>query len=428
MKNKYLAFLAVLTSMFVFTACMKDDPNPSEGVLSPYIAVEDVQGLYKGSDVSLSTEMLSGASKISGIVISDANSQNLPKGTIVLQQLKRGRTRGITLNVGETANIPYVIGDSVLVNVSTGLLTKNQGTLAITGVNIADIVKISSNATVIAKQVSLGELNQNFDSYQSTLVRIVGADITPAPVSGDTYSGDKRLNDGVPDSVVINLHTQASATFANNRVPANATFIGIPMYGSGSTAQNIVKQVRMRSIADVLNASGPLYANFPEDFESPDAAIKSSYNMAAIDNNITGKTGSWKLFQAILGTTSGRDRFNPAGKQSVRIQQNLSVDAYVQMNFDVPNGASKVTVSYGAYYTDAKSTWQLEYSTDAGITWTKIGDTISDAPEGSKTATFLMDISGPVRFRVNKLGLGTTNNTTIFNGRLSIEDFAIYSN
>jgi hypothetical protein len=85
-------------------------------------------------------------------------------------------------------------------------------------------------------------------------------------------------------------------------------------------------------------------------------------------------------------------------------------------------------VAYGAYYTDAKSSWKLEYSTDGGATWTQTGPVISDAPAGSKTATFLMDIQVPVRFRIHKLGLGTTNNTTILNGRLSIDDFAVYAN
>jgi hypothetical protein len=140
------------------------------------------------------------------------------------------------------------------------------------------------------------------------------------------------------------------------------------------------------------------------------------------------KTGNWLLDQAILANTSGRDRFNPTGLQCIRMQQNLAVPGYVQMNFNVPNGASKVSLLYGAYYNDASSSFALEYSKDNGLTWVQTGNVISDASAVAKTATFLMDITGPVRFRVKKLGLGTTNNTTINNGRLSIEDFAIYAN
>jgi hypothetical protein len=110
------------------------------------------------------------------------------------------------------------------------------------------------------------------------------------------------------------------------------------------------------------------------------------------------------------------------------MQQQLDFDAYVQMNFDLPNGASKVTFSYGAYYTDASSTIKLEYSQDGGVTWQQTGEKVSDASAESKVAIFLMDIKGAVRFRINKLGLGPTNGTSVFNGRLSIEDFAVFSN
>jgi hypothetical protein len=110
------------------------------------------------------------------------------------------------------------------------------------------------------------------------------------------------------------------------------------------------------------------------------------------------------------------------------MQQQLNFDAYVQMNFDLPNGASKVTFSYGAYYTDASSTFRLEYSQDGGTTWQITGAPLSDASDASKVAIFLMDIKGPVRFRVNKLGLGPTNGVDVFNGRLSIEDFSVFSN
>ncbi len=93
------------------------------------------------------------------------------------------------------------------------------------------------------------------------------------------------------------------------------------------------------------------------------------------------------------------------------------------MNFDVPNGASKVTVLSGSYGTDPGCTWRLEYSSDGGSTWEQIGDEVSVNNKVAETVTFLMDLDGPVRFRVLKLGLGDTNN-----GRLNLDDFTIYQN
>jgi Family of unknown function (DUF5689) len=413
-------------SSLAFTACMEEDPNPAEGQLSPYITFEDVKALYKGQEVALEPKVLTEATSITGIVISDVGGRNTAKGNIVLQQRKRGRIAGISLSFGESAAIPYVPGDSIVVKVSRGTLTRVQGRMTITGLDLSDVRKVAGGKVVKPRTVALGELNKNFNAYEGTLVQVIGADINPTPVPGETYSGDKRLKDGSADTVVVKLHTESTASFATNRVPANATFTGIALYanGSGTTTDGAQKSVWMRTQADAENASGPLYTGFPEDFESPDASVKTGYAAA----NVALRTGEWRFDEALFGTTAGRDRFNPTGKQAVRLQQNLSKPAYLQMNFDLPNGASKVTLSYGAYYTDAKSSWKLEYSTDGGKTWTQTGAVITDAPAGSATATFLMDIKVPVRFRVNKLGLGTTNNTTILNGRLSIDDFAVYAN
>jgi hypothetical protein len=140
---------------------------------------------------------------------------------------------------------------------------------------------------------------------------------------------------------------------------------------------------------------------------------------------VTFGTGPWKLYQSILGNTSGRDRYT--GTQGIRLQQGLTDSATVEMKFDLPNGATKVTLLYGAYYTDAASSWKLEYSQDQGVTWKQTGPTITDAGNFQRTSTFLMNISGPVRFRINKLGLGP-NTPANPNGRLGLDDIAIYEN
>ena len=151
--------------------------------------------------------------------------------------------------------------------------------------------------------------------------------------------------------------------------------------------------------------------------------------MVDINNNVGFPTGEWHLFYSIMGNTAGRDRV-VSGENAIRIQQNLNHDAYLQMNFDLPDGASKVTFWYGSYYNDRSSTFKLEYSTDQGQTWQQVGQEISDAhtfasSSTAKEAVFLMDIQEPVRFRVTKLGLGTSS-PSVENGRLGIDDFAVY--
>lgn len=401
------------------TGCLKEDVNNAIGIVNPVTTAEQIKQVYKGTDVTITGDMIGGAHKINGVVVSDAASKNIPVGMIVLQNYGRGIVRGIMISLGEGATVPVVLGDSIEVEVIGAKLSRTNGSLVLSGITADKISKLASNAKAAVKQLTVAELSTSFLNYESTLVTL-NADIKPTPASGETYSGEKNLDDGSNGSV--KLHTEAAASFAGNRVPASAAFTGIAMFNK-DTAN---KQVWMRNINDVKNASGPLYAGYPEDFESPDASKKASYAAA----NVTLKTGSWRFDNAILGNTSGRDRFNPSGLQCVRIQQNLSVNAYLQMNYDLPNGATKVTLSYGAYYTDASSTWRLEYSTDGGVTWKQTGNDVSDAASNggiAKGITFLMNISGPVRFRINKLGLGPTAGS-VLNGRLSIEDFAVYQN
>jgi hypothetical protein len=426
MKTKIFKLLAVVCCLFSIISCK--DTKWEEGELSPIITIGDVRSLHKGTDVPLKGK-LSGAIKIVGVVTSDPSGKNVAEGTITMQNFRRKANRGITLSLGSAA-ANYTVGDSIVVKIDGAILKRIKGSLQITGLNPGDIEKVSSNNKVNITPATAFQLSTSPEVYEGTVVKLFSGSILPTPAPGETYAGDRDITDG---SDTLKLHTEPQATFAGRNVPASATFVGVPLLfnAEGDGKEKAVIRLWPRTIQDIIDASGPIYPGFPEDFEVPDIAVKGSYNMNTVavpNNNINLKTGNWKLEQSILANTAGRDRFNPAGAQCIRFQQNLTVPAYLQMNFDVLNGASKLSLSYGSYYTDASSTFKIEYSTDQGATWKQIGENIKDASATPKTLTVLMDIVGPVRFRVNKLGLGTTNNTTINNGRLSIEDVAIYSN
>ncbi len=426
MKKLYTGTLIALC-ICCLLSCLKENKNPATGTVSPLISVTMLRSVYKGQDLTLAADMLAGAVSVRGVVISDRSGNNLPAGYVVIQNTARGITSGIILNMDAAAAKGYVPGDSVEVRVDGLALTNRNGALLLDGVAASRVSRLATGVAVKVSQLPVSALVKDFAKYESTMVEVT-ADVKPVPKPGDTYSGDKNLSDGTVNTLL--LSTAADAAFAKDGLPASATFKGIAGYynAAAHTATGALTRLYLRTKADVSYASGPLYKGFPEDFESPDATMKGSYNMTAIDNNLDLKTGNWKLYYAILGNTAGRDRFNPADKQCIRLQQQLDFDAYVQMNFDLPNGASKVTFSYGAYYTDAGSTLKLEYSQDGGQTWLSTGDKIKDASATPRVAIFLMDLKGKVRFRINKLGLGPTNGVDVFNGRLSIEDFAVFSN
>ena len=147
-----------------------------------------------------------------------------------------------------------------------------------------------------------------------------------------------------------------------------------------------------------------IYTNFPETFE---AGTKTSYTAA----DVTFSTGIWNLSDAVIGTTSN-DRKN--GTKSVRIQNT----GMLTMKFNSANGASEVRIYNGVYGTETASTWELWYSTNSGSTWTKTGSTVTTSSATLGVTSFIMNLSGNVRFQVRKLT----------GGKLNIDDIAIIDN
>lgn len=428
MKKRNSIILAAFSSVLL-SSCLKEYDNPAKGQLNDKAALYVVKQAFRGSSLTLNQENLSGASFTSGTVISDKASGNIQPGRFVIQNTTATSnsagdiTTGIIIDMGNGTDVPFVPGDSVVVNLVGGTLQRVNGQLVISGISTDKVSKVAENRKVFVRPVTLSMLNANFDSYESTLIA-VHADVADN-AAGVTYSGERTLNDNTGTAV---LYTRDGASFASTAVPVNAQFTGIASYKNdgGNDTAGAKKVIFLRNSNDVNYISGPLYAGFPESFEAPDASEKGSYNMTATANNVDLSTGNWKLQQAILGNTILSDKINLPGKQNVRMQQNLTTSAYVQMNFDVTQGASKVTVFYGKYSTDPMSTFRLEYSTNGGTTWTAVTPNISVMPEkGSTQATFMVNITGNVRFRINKLGLGASS-ATVQNGRLNIEDIAIY--
>jgi endonuclease G, mitochondrial len=147
-------------------------------------------------------------------------------------------------------------------------------------------------------------------------------------------------------------------------------------------------------------------AGFPETFES---GTKTAYAAAAV--SLT--SGSWYLNNALIGT-SASDAKN--GSKSVRITSTGTVT----MQFNVTNGASSVSVKHAAFGSDGSSTWELRMSTNSGSSYTKVGSTVTTSGTTLQTATFLLNVTGNVRFEIRKL-TGTST-------RINIDDFTINDN
>ena len=140
---------------------------------------------------------------------------------------------------------------------------------------------------------------------------------------------------------------------------------------------------------------------FPEGFES---GSKTAYAAA----NVSLNSGIWNFDEALLGTLATDAR---NGSKSVRIRNTGTIT----MLFDVTD-AVQVSIAHAKFGSDAASTWQLWYSTDAGSSWSQTGGTVSTNTTSLQTAVFNTAITGTVRFQLRKLS---------GSARINIDDFNI---
>ncbi len=412
----------MLLLMVLFSSCLKEDINTAEGVPSDYMSILDVKTLYKGTDLTLSRDNMFGASKITGVVISDEVTGNIPKGYLVIQQTSRFRTRGVVLNFGANASIPYKLGDSITVSVEGTTLGRRNGVLQINGASLSSITKNAEHIFYEPTQITLKELKSNFSNYESTLIKVAHVDalITNVPVAGESeikeLAGDRAT-----------MHVESTAAFATKEIPINASYVGIPLWDNktGNGTEDAKQLFWIRNLSGITDESGSLYENFPETFEDGDAAMYASGYAATKNGNL--KTGLYTLTNSFLGGEANDRAIS--GKYSLRLNQNSTTDSWCTMNFDLDYGASKITLWAGSYgaSADLGSTWRVEYSQDGGGIWYQLGQDVLTISKDKKQFTFLTNIKGKVRFRIGKVGIGasTTNNQ---NGRFNMDDFAVYKN
>ncbi|MCD8741992.1 DUF5689 domain-containing protein [Mucilaginibacter roseus] len=283
MKAKIFLIVSVLSALF-FSACKKH--NFAEGQLSPIIALVDLRAIHKGADVTLSKDNMLGAYQITGKVISMPDSGNVPQGVLILQNNRRKAIRGIQIPLGEAAGT-FKSGDSIVVNIEGTTLKRVNGALQLTGVTQANITTVSTGNEVQVQQVSSYSIKTKPDEYESTLVSIKSATVSPAPVMGQTkYVGNKYLVNGA-DSII--MHTEPTAQFADEFLPAGATVAGI-LIVDNSVDSASVYQVWPRKFADISDITKPADPNAPDLGEMPVV-------ITGFVNDAKGSDGNYEYIQ-----------------------------------------------------------------------------------------------------------------------------------
>ena len=245
MKKIYLFLqLALLTSIFM-TACKKDKNN-AEGTLNPFAAMYVVKNAYKGSDVQLSPDKLGGATITGGIVISDKQNGNIPKGTLVVQHTTRNFTRGIIIELGDV-EVPFIPGDSVIIQLEGATLANVNGSLRLRGLSLPAVTKISSGNQQKMQTVPSNLIIAKPLNYDGTLVTVTNAIFDPEPTNDEVYRGDKIVNDGFGN---LTMHTEANASFATEEMPKGVSLVGIIFARSGADGEN--HQIWPRTADDIV--------------------------------------------------------------------------------------------------------------------------------------------------------------------------------
>lgn len=220
--KKTIKKLIVLAVAVLLTACAKT--NYPGGEVSPYVGIYDVRALYKNSPTMLTMESLGGSSQITGWVISDHREGNLPDGLLIVQDRRRlDFQRGIAIPIGSAAT-NYLPGDSVVIDVLGAKLERLDGILQLTGIGADKIMRIANGRPATAQRVTIDQILQRPNDYESTLVAIVKGGFNPMPQPGEMLGGAKTINDGFGN---LTIETDARATFAGEALYKMANYFGV---------------------------------------------------------------------------------------------------------------------------------------------------------------------------------------------------------
>lgn len=225
--------------------------------------IADLRALYTGTDTDIPAE-----TKIIGTVISDRIEGNTVSQNVVIQDA----TGGITVRF--TADHFLNMNDEVEVVVSGEQLSEFNGLLQVDFIPNGN-ASVIGTGSVSPLTTTIDDILANFESMESTLVRIEGATLT----GGNTYSGGLTLNDGTAS---IDLWTQFSAAFADALAPTNGEDVSLVAIVSEYNAP----QLGIRNLNDVSaeGGGGGGDCGLDENFASGSGQNNTTLNLAGWSN------------------------------------------------------------------------------------------------------------------------------------------------
>ncbi|RYF84689.1 MAG: hypothetical protein EON98_08535, partial [Chitinophagaceae bacterium] len=344
--------------------------------------ISDVRALYTGTTTSIPD-----GKKITGVVISDRTTANLNGQNLILQQGNGLAGIYIRFDAPHTFNL----GDSLDINVSGQEISEFNKTLQINGVPLGYATRISTGKTITPRVATLAQIGTNFDAWESTLVTVNNVGLT----GSGTYSGNVTLNDG---SGTIILFTTATATFAGQSYPANASSVTGYL-----TEFNTTKEISIRNSTDVVAGASTATV-------TTNAISAITQTTATSGGNVTAGGTSSVTARGVVWSTSTA----PTVALSTKTTDGSGTGTFTSSLTGLTAGT---TYYVRAYATNASGT---SYGNEVSFTTTSSagGSSVTEdfetgAKTGYTTATVALN-SGSWTF--SDALLGTAAGSDIFNG------------
>lgn len=403
---KYLVNLFLIINIAVaVSSCNRDTYEDYFGATpNDIISALDLRPIYRGEDVILSKEVLYGADKMAVVVASDHTEKNLPEGLLVVQDGRRLNTvRGISIELGADA-AKYQSGDSLMIDLNGGTLTRKNGILTITGLTTANITNKGKGYLGI-NVATIAQLKARPDNYESTLTLINKASFNPALQPGESIGGLKPINDGFGD---LMLYTGTNTNYANKSPFALAAFVGIP-YG---TVEGGI-EFRTRSGDDIVNmgfsSQDLLITGLQTDPKGGDGGYEYVQMLATTDINFTATPYSI-VFSSNPGTAISATPLDAGwatgGQRTIKwniTSGSVQKGKFFYFCFQGTSGVPRINGSGGTYpFPATANIYQKNYATSG-----------TNAGDGGLVRTSAFGTSGPWANSGNTAGVALFKGTTV---------------
>lgn len=209
-------------------------------------SIADVRAVFTGTKTKCPNNTF-----IKGIVISDKDTKNINDKNLILQE-----PNGKGILVRFSAAHSFALGEEIQVEISGIELSEFNALLQVNGVPLGNGKK-TGTGSIIPKELTIKELIDNFENYESTLVLIKNAEF-PTPAAAK-FAGTIKLNDGTGTIDLFTATGNATstpptppATFAASVPPVGAKSVTaiVTQFKSATTTTNGY-QIQIRNESDI---------------------------------------------------------------------------------------------------------------------------------------------------------------------------------